>query len=48
MSLPCRLMRIADSVFRSYKSLGLPLSGWFSAKPMFDQIAEETHEAYLA
>ena len=34
--------------YRSYKSLGLPLSGWFSAKPLFDEIAEQTQEAYLA
>ena len=32
----------------SYLSLGQPMSGWFSAKPLFDKIAEETHEAYLA
>lgn len=34
--------------FRTYKSVGEPLSGWFSAKPFFDDMAEQTHEAYLA
>lgn len=33
---------------RTYKSVGLPLSGWFSAKPLFDEVAEQTHEAFLA
>ncbi|KAF2171940.1 hypothetical protein M409DRAFT_35733 [Zasmidium cellare ATCC 36951] len=32
----------------TYKSVGLPLSGWFSAKPLFDEIAEQTHESFLA
>ena len=39
---------LANRWSRTYKSLGLPLSGWFSAKPLFDEIAEQTHEAYLA
>jgi hypothetical protein len=31
----------------SYISLGPPMAGWFSAKPMFDCIAQDTHEVYL-
>jgi len=33
---------------RTYLSLGKPLSGWFSAKPIFDKIAVDTNESYLA
>ena len=31
----------------TYKAIGTPLAGWFSAKPMFDVIHEETQGAYL-
>lgn len=31
----------------TYKSVGTPLAGWFSAKPLFDVIARETNEEYL-
>ncbi|MCJ1313884.1 hypothetical protein MMC25_007564 [Agyrium rufum] len=32
----------------TYKTVGRPMSGWFAAQPMFDAIARETHEDYLA
>jgi hypothetical protein len=32
----------------SYLSLGQPMSGWLSAKPLFNYITEDTKEAYLA
>lgn len=31
----------------TYKSVGTPMAGWFSAKPLFDVIAKETGEDYL-
>jgi ribulose-5-phosphate 4-epimerase/fuculose-1-phosphate aldolase len=31
----------------TYKSVGSPLAGWFSAKPMFDVIHQETNGSYL-
>jgi hypothetical protein len=37
-----------DFHFSTYSNLGQPLSGWFSAKPLFDRVAEETKEGYLA
>ncbi|KAK5133628.1 hypothetical protein LTR08_007576 [Meristemomyces frigidus] len=37
-----------EDAAETYKSLGLPLSGWFSAKPMFDEVAQQTQESYLA
>ena len=30
----------------TYKSIGTPFAGWFSAKPMFDVIHEETKGNY--
>ncbi|PMD37948.1 arad-like aldolase/epimerase [Hyaloscypha variabilis F] len=39
----------ADSIdYKTYKSVGEPTSGWFSAKPIFDLIAKDTNEDYLA
>lgn len=35
-----------DAAF-TYKSVGTPVAGWFSAKPLFDVIAKETKEEYL-
>ncbi|OJJ29771.1 hypothetical protein ASPWEDRAFT_55346 [Aspergillus wentii DTO 134E9] len=35
-----------DAAF-TYKTVGTPLAGWFSAKPLFDVIHEETKGAYL-
>ncbi|GAD98132.1 class II aldolase/adducin domain protein [Paecilomyces variotii No. 5] len=35
-----------DAAF-TYKSVGTPRAGWFSAKPLFDVIHEETNGAYL-
>jgi hypothetical protein len=35
-------------IVRSYLSLGQPMSGWFSAKPLFDNIARDLNEEYLA
>jgi hypothetical protein len=29
---------------RTYKSVGQGMSGWFSAKPIFDMIAKDTNE----
>ena len=31
----------------TYKTVGTPMAGWFSAKPLFDVIAKETGEDYL-
>jgi len=31
----------------TYKSVGTPLAGWFSAKPLFDVVHTETNGAYL-
>jgi ribulose-5-phosphate 4-epimerase/fuculose-1-phosphate aldolase len=31
----------------TYKSVGTPLAGWFSAKPLFDVIAAETKGEHL-
>ncbi|KAL4924853.1 class II aldolase/adducin N-terminal [Aspergillus undulatus] len=36
----------ADAAF-TYKSVGTPLAGYFSAKPLFDVVHEETGGAYL-
>ncbi|KAF2675187.1 arad-like aldolase/epimerase [Microthyrium microscopicum] len=36
-----------DEAKFTYKSVGTPLAGWFSAKPLFDVIALETKEDYL-
>lgn len=36
----------ADAAF-TYKSVGTPLAGYFSAKPLFDVIHEETKGSYL-
>lgn len=36
----------ADAAF-TYKTVGTPRAGWFSAKPMFDVIHEETKGEYL-
>lgn len=35
-----------DAAF-TYKSVGSPLAGWFSAKPLFDVIHKETGGDYL-
>ena len=35
-----------DAAF-TYKTIGTPKAGWFSAKPLFDIIAKETNEEYL-
>lgn len=31
----------------TYKTVGTPLAGWFSAKPLFDVIHKETNGEYL-
>ncbi|PKX89339.1 class II aldolase/adducin family protein [Aspergillus novofumigatus IBT 16806] len=36
----------ADAAF-TYKTVGTPMAGWFSAKPMFDVIHQETNGDYL-
>jgi ribulose-5-phosphate 4-epimerase/fuculose-1-phosphate aldolase len=36
----------AEAAF-TYKSVGSPLAGWFSAKPLFDVIHKETGGDYL-
>lgn len=36
----------ADAAF-TYKTVGTPKAGWFSAKPLFDVIHAETQGAYL-
>lgn len=36
----------ADAAF-TYKTVGTPLAGWFSAKPLFDVIHKETNGDYL-
>ena len=33
---------------RTYANIGTPAAGWFSAKPLFDEVAVATNEAYLA
>lgn len=35
-----------DAVY-TYKTVGTPMAGWFSAKPMFDVIHKETNGEYL-
>jgi hypothetical protein len=35
-----------DAAF-TYKTVGSPLAGWFSAKPLFDVIHKETGGDYL-
>ena len=35
-----------DAAF-TYKTIGTPIAGWFSARPLFDMIAKETNEDYL-
>jgi ribulose-5-phosphate 4-epimerase/fuculose-1-phosphate aldolase len=37
----------AEEALVTYNTVGTPLAGWFSAKPMFDVIAKETNEDYL-
>jgi len=32
----------------SFESVGTPMAGWFSAKPIFDIVAKDTNEDYLA
>jgi ribulose-5-phosphate 4-epimerase/fuculose-1-phosphate aldolase len=36
----------ADAAF-TYKTVGTPMAGWFSAKPLFDVIHHETKGEYL-
>jgi ribulose-5-phosphate 4-epimerase/fuculose-1-phosphate aldolase len=36
-----------DDAACTYKTVGTPLAGWFSAKPMFDVIHEDTNGDYL-
>jgi ribulose-5-phosphate 4-epimerase/fuculose-1-phosphate aldolase len=36
----------ADAAF-TYKTVGTPLAGWFSAKPLFDVIHKESNGDYL-
>ncbi len=31
----------------TYQTIGTPLAGWFSAKPLFDVIHQETNGEYL-
>ena len=31
----------------TYKTIGVPLAGWFSGKPMFDLIEKECNGEYL-
>jgi ribulose-5-phosphate 4-epimerase/fuculose-1-phosphate aldolase len=41
-------VKIGDEEARfTYKSVGTPLAGWFSAKPLFDVIDKETNKDYL-
>jgi hypothetical protein len=35
-----------DAAF-TYKAIGTPIAGWFSAKPEFDKIEKETRAEYL-
>lgn len=35
-----------DAVY-TYKAVGSPFAGWFSAKPLFDLIHKETNGDYL-
>lgn len=32
----------------TWKTVGTPIAGWFSAQPMFDVIDKETNKDYLA
>ena len=34
-----------DAAF-TYKAVGTPRAGWFSAKPLFDQMAKEVGDEY--
>jgi len=44
-----KIVEIGDAEAESsYLNVGQPMSGYFSAKPLFDCIAEDTNEAYLA
>ncbi|KAE9373201.1 class II aldolase/adducin domain protein [Stipitochalara longipes BDJ] len=44
-----KMVEIGESqAAETYKSVGEPTSGWFSAKPIFDLIARDTNEDYLA
>ena len=36
-----------DDAAYTYKTIGVPRAGWFSAKPMFDVIEKECGEEYL-
>jgi len=41
-------VKIGDEEARfTYKSVGTPIAGWFSAKPLFDVIDKETGKDYL-
>jgi len=41
-------VKIGDEEARfTYKTVGTPLAGWFSAKPLFDLIHKETGGDYL-
>jgi len=41
-------VKVGDAEARfTYKSVGVPLAGWFSAKPLFDVIDRETNKEYL-
>jgi hypothetical protein len=41
-------VKIADEDAKfTYNSVGTPLAGWFSAKPLFDVIHKETGGEYL-
>jgi len=41
-------VKVGDTEARfTYKSVGTPLAGWFSAKPLFDVIDRETNKEYL-
>lgn len=36
-----------DDAEYTYKTIGVPIAGWFSAKPMFDVIEKEYGAEYL-
>jgi ribulose-5-phosphate 4-epimerase/fuculose-1-phosphate aldolase len=41
-------VKIGDEEARfTYKSVGTPIAGWFSAKPLFDVIDKETGKDYM-
>lgn len=42
----CHAQLMADAAF-TYKTVGTPGAGWFSAKPLFDVIHQETNGDYL-